>query len=206
MEKGERKNDLDHRIGHLRPLRIAASLLTGPLDLRRGHCGLSKSLLGWPSPPRPASHGPTPHGKNAYSEGEPMEVLSEQEIALILQRLETYVADLEHDVSARTFYAFVLVAQALAGRKHALCTMTHIRTCVSLAHRMRAIRQALLPDALPWTPLTDVLELIHAEATRLTSLYGVARPECRTQRRALQQAFRAAFTHATGKAYQQYGP
>jgi len=135
-----------------------------------------------------------------------MEVLSEQEIALILQRLETYVADLEHDVSARTFYAFVLVAQALAGRKHALCTMTHIRTCVSLAHRMRAIRQALLPDALPWTPLTDVLELIHAEATRLTSLYGVARPECRTQRRALQQAFRAAFTHATGKAYQQYGP
>jgi len=134
-----------------------------------------------------------------------MEVLSEQEIEVIVKRLEALVADLEHDVSARTFYAFVLLAQEFAGTKKALCTMAHIRTCVSLAQRMRAIRHVLLPDASPWTPLTDVLQMIHTEATRLTSLYGVARPECGKQRRELQRAFRAAFTQETGKAYQTYG-
>jgi len=49
------------------------------------------------------------------------------------------------------------------------------------------------------------LEVIHAEATRLSTLYGVARPACRTVRRAQQQAFRTAFAQATGKTYQPYG-
>src|SRR5712691_9556223 len=180
----------DHHIGHLRPLRMAASILTCHSYRRMGRCGLAQSRLGWPLPPRPASHGPTPHGKNACSEGEPMEVLSDKEIEVIVKRLEALVADLEHDVSARTFYAFVLLAQEFAGTKKALFTMAHMRTCLSLAQRMRAIRHVILPDAIPWTPLTDVLQLIHAEATRLTSLYGVARPECGKQRRELQRAFR----------------
>ena len=37
-----------------------------------------------------------------------MEALTEKEIALIVKRLEALVADLEHAVSARTFYAFVI--------------------------------------------------------------------------------------------------
>ncbi len=134
-----------------------------------------------------------------------MEALTEKEIEVILQRLETYVADLEHDVSTHTFYAFVLVAQEFAGTKKARYSLEHIRRCLALAHRMRAIRDVLVSSASRWTPLHDVGELIHAEATRLTSLYGVARPACRTVRRELQQAFRAVFTQATGKAYQKYG-
>jgi hypothetical protein len=53
--------------------------------------------------------------------------------------------------------------------------------------------------------LTTVLEVIHSEATRLSTLYGVARPACRTVRRAQQQAFRTAFAQATGKTYHPYG-
>ncbi len=134
-----------------------------------------------------------------------MDALTDKEIEVIVQRLEAWVADLEHDVSARTFYAFVLLAQEFAGTKKALGTMAHIRRFVALAQRMRAIRHVLLPDASHWTPLHDVVQLIHAEATRLTSLYGVARPACGTSRRELQRAFRASFTHATGKAYHAYG-
>jgi len=135
-----------------------------------------------------------------------MDVLTEPEIEAILQRLEALATELEHDASARTFYTFVLLAQAFAGTKHALSTLAHIRRCLALAHRMQAIRDALLSAASRWTPLTDVLEVIHAEATRLGTLYSVAHPACRTRRRELQQAFRAAFTHATGKAYHPYGP
>ena len=50
-----------------------------------------------------------------------------------------------------------------------------------------------------------MLEVIHSDATRLTTLYGVARPPSRTHRRALQQAFHAAFTQATGTTYHAYG-
>jgi len=135
-----------------------------------------------------------------------MDALTDKEIEVIVQRLEAWVADLEHDVSARTFYAFVILAQDFAGTKKALCTMEHIRRFVSLAQRMRAIRHVLLPDASHWTPLHDVLKLIHAEATTLTRLYGVARPACGKISRDLQREFRAAFTHATGKAYHPYGP
>ena len=134
-----------------------------------------------------------------------MEALTEKEIEVILQRLETYVADLEHDVSAHTFYAFVLVAQEFAGMKKARYALAHIRRCLALAHRMRPIRDMLVSSGGRWTPLHDVGEVIQSEATRLSSLYGVARPACRKYRRELQQAFRAAFTHATGKAYQKYG-
>ena len=73
-----------------------------------------------------------------------MEALTEKEIEVILQRLETYVADLEHDVSAHTFYAFVLVAQEFAGMKKARYALAHIRRCLALAHRMRPIRDRLV--------------------------------------------------------------
>jgi hypothetical protein len=39
----------------------------------------------------------------------------------------------------------------------------------------------------------------------LSTLYGVARPACRTVRRAQQQAFRTAFAQATGTTYHPYG-
>jgi hypothetical protein len=134
-----------------------------------------------------------------------MDVLTEHEIERILQRLEACATELEHDASARTLYTFVLIAQAFAGTKHALSSLAHLRRCLALAHRMRAMRDALLDSPSPWHPLTTVLEVIHAEATRLSTLYGVARPDVRTHRRALQQAFRTAFAQATGKTYHLYG-
>jgi hypothetical protein len=134
-----------------------------------------------------------------------MDALTEHEMEMIVQRLETLVTDLEHDLSTPTFYAFVLLAQEFVGTKKAQYTLTHIRRCLVLAHRMRAIRDRLVSAGGRWTPMHDVGEVIHAEATRLSRLYGVARPACSRVRRELQQAFRAAFMHATGKAYQKYG-
>ena len=154
---------------------------------------------------RPASQVSTPHGAHVGKEGAWMDTLTEHEMEVIVQRLETLVTDLEHDGSTPTFYAFVLLAQAFAGTKKAPFTLTHIRRCLVLAHRVRAIRDRLVSAGGRWTPMHDVGEVLHAEATRLSSLYGVARPACRTARRALQQAFRVAFTQATGKAYQKYG-
>ncbi len=140
------------------------------------------------------------------SEGDPMDAVTDHEIEVIVQRLEALAAELEHDPSAYPFYLFVLVAEAFAGTKPPLATLAHLRRCVGLAHRMRASRVVLLPDASPWNPLTALVDLLHAEATRLTTLYSVARPACRTRRREVQRAFRAAFTQATGKAYHPYGP
>ena len=135
-----------------------------------------------------------------------MDALTEQETEVILQRLEALVTELEHTPSAYTFYLWVLLAEACAGTRPAVATLAPIRRCVTLAHRMRAIRADLLPDASPWNPLTALLDLLHSEATRLTTLYGVARPACRTRGRELRQALHAAFTQATGKVYQTYGP
>jgi hypothetical protein len=135
-----------------------------------------------------------------------MERLTDAETERILQRLEAVVTELEHTPSAYTFYLWVLLAEAFAGTRPAVATLAHIRRCVTLAHRMRAIRADLLPDASPWNPLTALGDLLHAEATRLTTLYGVARPACRTRGRELRQALHAAFTQATGKVYQTYGP
>jgi len=104
-----------------------------------------------------------------------------------------------------TFYTFVLIAQAFAETKHALSSLAHLRRCLALAHRMRAVRDALLDASSLWNPLTTVLEVLHAEATRLSTLYGVARPACRTVHRAQQQAFRTAFAQATGTTYHPYG-
>jgi hypothetical protein len=134
-----------------------------------------------------------------------MDVLTNHEIEMILQRLEAFVTELEHDLSARTFYTFVLIAEAFARTKHALSSLAHLHRCLALAHRMRAVRDALLDSSSAWHPLTTVLEVIHSEATRLSTLYGVARPACRTVRRAQQQAFRTAFAQATGKTYHPYG-
>jgi hypothetical protein len=134
-----------------------------------------------------------------------MEALTKHEMEVIIQRLEAYVVDLEHDLSTPTLYAFVLLAQEFAVAKKAQYTLADIRRCLALAHRMRAIRDRLVSSGGRWTPLHDVGEVIHAEATRLSSLYGVARPACSKARRELQQAFRAAFAHTTGKAYQKYG-
>jgi hypothetical protein len=118
--------------------------------------------------------------------------------------LEAFVTELEHDASVRPFYTFVLIAQAFAETKHALSALAHLRRGLALAHRMRAVRDALLDSSSAWHPLTDVFEVIHSEATRLSTLYGVARPACRTVRRAQQQAFRTAFAQATGKTYHPY--
>jgi len=142
----------------------------------------------------------------AQSEGDPMDAVTAPESEVILQRLEALVTELEHDPSVYTFYLFVLVAEAFAGTKPPLTTLAHIRRCVTLAHRMRAIRAVFLPAGSPWNPLTALIDLLHAEATRLTTLYGVARPACRTRSRELRQALHAAFTQATGKVYQTYGP
>jgi hypothetical protein len=134
-----------------------------------------------------------------------MDALTEHEMEVIVQQLETLVTALERDLSIPTFYAFVLLAQEFAVAKKARYTLAHIRRCLALADRMRPLRDRLVSAGGRWTPLHDVGEVLQAEATRLSSLYGVARPACRTARRALQQAFRAAFTQATGKAYQKYG-
>jgi len=134
-----------------------------------------------------------------------MEALTEHETEMIIQRLETLVVDLEHDLRTPTLYAFVLVAHEFASAKKAQYTLAQIRRCLTLAHRLRAIRDVLVAAGGRWTPLHDVGEVLQAEATRLSSLYGVARPACRQHKRALQQAFRAAFTQATGHAYQKYG-
>src|SRR6266702_944653 len=184
---------------------MAVSILPCHIYLRMGRCGHAKRRLGWPSSPRPASHGPTPHGKNAWREEVPMDALTDHEREMIIQRLETLVTDLEHDRSVPTLYLFVLVAQEFAVAKKAGYTLAHIRRCLALAHRMRALRDILVSAGGRWTPLHDVGEVLHAEATRLSSLYRVARPACSRVSRALQQAFRAAFTQATGKAYQKYG-
>jgi hypothetical protein len=119
-----------------------------------------------------------------------MDALTETEIEGILQRLETYVADLEHDVSAPTFYAFVLLAQEFAGMKKPGFTLARIRRCLALAHRMRPIRDMLVSSGGRWTPLHEVGELIHGEATRLSSLYGVARRECGKQRSSSRTALK----------------
>ena len=134
-----------------------------------------------------------------------MDALTEHEMEVIVQRLETFVTDLEHDGSPPTFYAFVLLAQEYAGMKKAWYSLEHIRRCLALAHRMRTIRDRLVSAGSRWTPLHDVGEVLHAETTRLSRLYGMVRPACSQHRRELQQAFRAAFTQATGKAYHKYG-
>ena len=82
-----------------------------------------------------------------------MEPLTDRESEVILQRLEALATELEQEPSAYPFYLWVLLAEAFAGLKPALATLAAIRRCVTLAHRLRAIRAALLPDASPWNPL-----------------------------------------------------
>ena len=81
-----------------------------------------------------------------------MDALTEHEMEVIVQRLETLVTDLEHNGSTPTFYAFVLLAQEFAGTKKAPFTLTHIRRCLVLAHRVRAIRDRLVSAGGRWTP------------------------------------------------------
>ena len=127
-----------------------------------------------------------------------MDALTELEIAAVVTRLEALVADLEHDLQVRPLYTFVLLAQAFAGKQKAPLTLEHIRTCLALAHRLLPLRHVLLPHEGRWAPLTDVVEMIQSEVTRLSSLYGVARPAYGTCKRALQQEFRTYFTQETG--------
>ena len=135
-----------------------------------------------------------------------MDALTELEIAAVVTRLEALVADLEHDLQVRPLYTFVLLAQAFAGKQKAPLTLEHIRTCLALAHRLLPMRHVLLPHEGRWAPLTDVVELIHSEATRLSSLYGVARPAYGPCKRTVHQEFRTYFTQETGKVYHPYGP
>jgi hypothetical protein len=133
-----------------------------------------------------------------------MDALTEHEIDVILQRLETLVTALEHNLTAPTFYVCVLLAQELATAKKAGTTLAQIRRCLTLAQRLLPLRERVVSSGGRWMPLRDVLALLHGEATRLATLYGVVRPTTLTARRALQQAFRLAFTQATGTAYQKY--
>ena len=86
----------------------------------------------------------THHGAHVWREGTPMEALTEHETEMIIQRLETLVVDLEHDLRTPTLYAFVLVAHEFAGAKKAQYTLAQIRRCLTLAHRLRAIRDVLV--------------------------------------------------------------
>jgi len=54
-----------------------------------------------------------------------MDILTEHEMEVIVQRLETFVTDLEHDGSPPTLYAFVLLAQEYAGMKHVRYPLAH---------------------------------------------------------------------------------
>ena len=135
-----------------------------------------------------------------------MDALTAHEIAAVVMRFEALIADLEHDLQVRPLYTFVLLAQEFAGKKKAPLTLEHLRTFLALAHRMVPLRHVLLPHEGRWAPLTDVVEIIQSEATRLSSLYGVARPAYGTCKRVLQQEFRTYFTQETGKVYHPYGP
>src|SRR3989442_10340062 len=75
---------------------------------------------------RTSSQVSTYHSANACSEGAPMDALTEHEIEVIVQRLETLVTDLEHDRSTPRFYAFILLQQELAGKNKAGFTLAHI--------------------------------------------------------------------------------
>ena len=55
-----------------------------------------------------------------------MDALTDYEMEMIVQRLETLVTDLEHDRSTPTFYLFVLLAQEFAVAKKARYTLAHI--------------------------------------------------------------------------------
>ena len=134
----------------------------------------------------------------------PMEPLTAPAVDTIIQRMEDVVTELEDNPSAYAFYFFVLLAEAFSETKHAVATIAPIRRCLTIASRMETVRSMLLPGAIRWHPLADVLALLHAEAARLTTLYGVARPTCRLNRRELQQAFHANFQHVTGKVYHTY--
>lgn len=134
-----------------------------------------------------------------------MDVLTAHENAAVVTRLGALVTALEHDLSPRLLYTVVLLAQEFAGKKKAPLTLAHLRTCLALASRLLPIRQALLPDAGRWAPLTDVVRSLEAELTRLTSLYVVARPPCSACKRVLQQELRRHVLQTTGKAYRPYG-
>ncbi len=133
-----------------------------------------------------------------------MEPLTAPAVDAIIQRMEDVVTALEDDPSAYAFYFFVLLAEAFAETKPALVTIAPIRRCLTIAARMQTVRSRLLPGAIRWHPLTEVFALLHAEAARLATFYGVARPTCRLTRRALQQAFHANFQHVTGTVYHTY--
>src|SRR3989442_9290281 len=98
-----------------------------------------------------------------------MEALTEHEMEGIVQRLETLVTDLEHDLSTPTFYAFVLLAQEFAGPKNAPYTLTHICRCLVLAHRMLTIRHSLVSAGGLKTPLHDARRGPYAKSTLLLS-------------------------------------
>src|SRR5258706_85036 len=107
-----------------------------------------------------------------------MDALTEPEMEAIIQRLETLVTALEHDLNLDTFYLFVLVVQEFASAKKTGYTLAHLRRCLTLAQRMLPLRDQPTDAGARWTPLRDILELLQGEATRLATLYAVVRPTC----------------------------
>lgn len=133
-----------------------------------------------------------------------MDALTAPEMEAIVQRLETLITDLEHDLRAEPFYRFVLLADEWARAKKTDYSLALLRRCLLLAQRMLPIRAQAVEASVRWAPLHKVSELIHGEAHRLSTLYGVVRPASITIRRTLQQAFRTTFAQATGEAYEKY--
>lgn len=124
---------------------------------------------------------------------------------MILQRLEALTTELEENPSSYAFYLWVLMAEAFVEAKPTVATLAAVRRCVTLARRMHSVREDLLPNSVPWRPLSDLIKFLHSEATRLTTLYGTVRPTCIPRRRELRQEFQVAFRQATGTVYQAYG-
>jgi len=133
-----------------------------------------------------------------------MDMLTAHESLTMLTCLEESVTALEEDRSPGRFYTVILLAQAFATKTKAPFSFEHLRRCLTLAQRLRPLREEIVCPTMRWAPLTDVVKGLGTDLTQLSSLYSVARLPCREAKRGLQQEFRAHFTHVTGRVYSPY--
>ncbi len=133
-----------------------------------------------------------------------MDVLTAHESLTMLTRLEEGVTALEEDRSPGRFYTVIILAQEFATKTKAPFSFAHLRRCLTLAQRLRPLREEIVYPTMRWAPLTDVIKGLGTDLTQLSSLYSVARLPCREAKRELQQEFRAHFTQVTGRVYSPY--
>ena len=133
-----------------------------------------------------------------------MDVLTAHESLTMLTRLEECVTALEDDRSPGRFYTVIILAQEFATKTKAPFSFAHLRRCLTLAQRLRPLREEIVRPTMRWTPFTDVVKGLVTDLTQLSSLYSVARLPCREARRGLHQEFRAHFTHVIGRVYSPY--